>query len=240
MIGKRAACAALIFGCFAAVPGQSLAVSILELVSTPGLTITAHDKLFSDWTAIGTVTGAGNIDLAQLDVTPIVDDPLNPGLKFTAPLGALGTAFGHAGPASVDLDITFRVRTISGLPLIKDNSLLINGYNIDSGPNAFIQISEDVLDSSGNLLGQKLAIVQPSDAPNDPDHFDAAEFPPQSLIQVVKRIRISGPGTNDGAFLMMFEQRFSQVPEPTCLLLSAVLCLPLVMVRPWRRHASLN
>src|SRR5688572_31333703 len=32
-----------------------------------------------------------DIDLIQINVTPLADDPLNPGIQFTAPLGALGT-----------------------------------------------------------------------------------------------------------------------------------------------------
>src|SRR5688572_32991832 len=38
-----------------------------------------------------------DINLNQINVTPLADDPLNPGIQFTAPLGALGTPFGHLG-----------------------------------------------------------------------------------------------------------------------------------------------
>ncbi len=238
MIGKRAVCTAFVLGYFVSTPGVSLAISLFDLVSIPGLTITAHDKLFNDWTAVGTATGGGNIDLTQIDVTPLADDPLNPGLKFTAPVGALGTPFGHAGSASVALDLTFKVRTASGLALIKDNSLLINGYTFDASPNTFIQIGEEITDTAGNPLGHKLAKVFSGDLPGDPGHFDSAEFAPQSLIQVTKRIRIEGPTTNDGAFLTMFEQRFSQVPEPSSLAVAGALCLSFVACRRHRPRSN--
>jgi hypothetical protein len=222
MIGKRAVCTALVFGFLIALPGIALATSLFDLVSTPGLTITAHDKLFSDWSVVGTATGGGNIDLTLIDVTTLVDDPLNPGLKFTAPVGALGTPFGHAGPATVDLELMFKVRTTSGLPMIKDNSLFISDYIFDASPDAYIKIGEVIIDTAGNPLGSKMATVFNGDLPSDPDHFDSADFAPQSLIQVRKQIHIEGPNSNDGAFLLMFEQRFSQVPEPSGLLLAGM------------------
>jgi hypothetical protein len=58
-----------------------------------------------------------------------------------------------------------------------------------------------------------------------PNLFDSAEFAPQSFIHVRKTIEILGPNINDGVMLTMFEQRFSQVPEPStaALALSAAL-----------------
>jgi hypothetical protein len=127
----------------------------------------------------------------------------------------------------------FDVATTSGLPLIKDNSLWINGYTFDAGsPETFIQIAEQVLDASGAPLGEKLAIVFRDDLPDDPDHFDSAEFAPQDFVHVRKTITVVGPNTNDGARLTMFEQRFSQVPEPATWLSLCVACWCLIVCRP--------
>ncbi|MBI2826218.1 MAG: hypothetical protein HYX69_16175 [Planctomycetia bacterium] len=84
---------------------------------------------------------------------------MDPDIKFTAPLDALGTPFGHQGPSSVHLVFSFNVLTTNQLPLIKDNSLLINSWTFDAGPDAFIQITENVLDSASNPLGDQLRAV---------------------------------------------------------------------------------
>jgi hypothetical protein len=226
MISQRSLFASWALGfAFAFSSAEALAVSMTDLFQ--GSTITADDKLFTDFTLIDVQTINGGVaDLGLIDVQPLVNDPLNPGIKFIAPMPpnfvpALGTPFGHTGPSSVSVIFSFNVRTTSGLPLITDNSLLINGFLFDSGPNAFIQITEQVSDANGNPLGDKLVIARPGDQPNsgNPNHFDSLEFSPQALVHVRKSISIVGPQDNNGAFLTMFEQRFSQVPEPSTLLM---------------------
>ena len=214
MLSKRALIALITIGCLRAFfPANVWAVSLTELFQ--GQTITADDKLFSHFALVDVQSvngGFANLDL--VDVTPLVDDPLNPGIKFTAPTNGLGTPTGHTGFSSVTVIFEFDVQTTTNLPWIKDNSLLINDYLFDAHPDAFIQITELVRDASGNSLGDKLAIVHNGDSLDDPDHFDSLEFTPQALLHVRKTISIVGPLDNDGARLLMFEQRFSQVPEP--------------------------
>lgn len=203
-----------------AAPATSRAISLAALFS--GATVVADDKLFDGWTLIDLKTTNGGLaDLHAIDVTPLIDDPLNPGLHFSAPIGALGTPFGHIGPSSVVLTFSFNVQTTNQLPLIKDNSLLLTDWIFDSSPLAYIQVAEEVSDVTGASIGQKLTIAVPGDVPGsgNPNHFDQAVFTPQQLVHVTKWIEIQGPGDNDGAFLMGFEQRFSQVPEPGSLVL---------------------
>jgi hypothetical protein len=208
-------------------PIASYAVTMSDLFQ--GQTITADDKLFSNFNLVSVVPVNGGIaDFTLIDVVPLVDDPLNPGIKFIAPMPpnfvpALGTPFGHTGLSSISVIFEFDVQTTTGLPLIKDNSLLINRWLFDADPQAFIQIDEQVFDAAGNSLGDKRAIVFNGGMPNDP--FDRLEFSPQSLVHVRKTINIVGPFDNNGAFLTMFEQRFSQVPEPSGLTLAGAMWL---------------
>jgi hypothetical protein len=215
-------------------PAPSQATLMTELFQ--GATITAHDKLFSNFTLVDiqSVNG-GFANLGLVDVQPLVDDPLNPGIKFTAPIDGMGTPFGHDGLSSVTVIFEFAVETTTGLPLIKDNSLLVNGWVFDAHPNAFIQITELVLDASGNSLGDKRVIARNGDTPDsgNPNHFDALDFSPQAKLHVRKTIDIVGPEFNDGARLTMFVQRFSQVPEPSSLAVAGALCLWLVACRRW-------
>jgi hypothetical protein len=192
--------------------GSAQAIPLSELFQ--GLTITADDKLFSEWTLEGIdVVNGGVVDPTIIDVTPLEDDPNNPGVKFTTTIGGIGTPFNHIGPSSAKLHFSFRVETTDGRPLIKDNSLLINGFIFDASQDATIRITEMIEDESGNPLGDKGVLAESDDFPNsgDPDHFDSAEFEPQSVVIVHKWIDVQGPGDFDGAFLTMFEQRFSQL-----------------------------
>jgi hypothetical protein len=223
MMSNRVLAALVAFGCiFAIDPANCRAVPLTELVA--GQVLTAHDKIFSNWQIISVVTeGGGVVSTGQIDVTPLIDDPLNPGVKFTMPSGAFGLPVTHLGAALAEIELGFTVRTASGLPLIKDNSLLINGFTFDAGPGASIQIFETVTDSAGGILGNKHAEARPGEIPGgSPNHFDSADFAPHSLVQVRKLIYVEGPGMNDRGFLTMFEQRFSQVPEPGGLALALI------------------
>jgi len=113
-------------------------------------TITADEKLFSGWTLIDVQSVNGGLaNFNQIDITPLVDNPLNPGVQFSAPIGALGTPFGHQGPSSVHLVFSFNVQTTNQLPLIKDNSLLIDDYTFDASQLATIQIGEEIFGVTG-------------------------------------------------------------------------------------------
>jgi hypothetical protein len=197
-----------------------------------GATITADDKLFDKFTLVSSQpVNGGFADPTQIDVTPLVDDPLDPGIKFTAQFGALGTPSGHTGASSIQFTFSFNVSTTNQLPLIKDNTLRITDWSFDSGPLASIQVSEQVFDAAGLLLGTKLASVTPLTQ----NTLDTLQFSPRSFVHVVKQINIVGPGNNDMARLLMFEQRFSQVPEPHSLTLLAAASLICCLGRGIRR-----
>ena len=207
---------------------QAVALSALF----QGATITADDKLFNNFTLTSTQSvNGGFADATQIDVTPLVDDPLNPGILFTAQFGALGTPSGHTGPSSVQFIFGFDVSTTNQMPLIKDNSLRIINWSFDSGPTASIQVSEQVFDAAGAPLGTKLASV----TPQTQNLTDELQFTPRSFVHVVKQINIAGPGDNDMARLLVFEQRFSQVPEPHSLMLFAGTSLVCCLGRGIRR-----
>lgn len=232
----RAYIALAMLGYLIAPTAQALSFSLPTLhdaLHTPGFSIQVHDKLFSDWQLLELTTVNDAVaDLSGIEIIPLDDDPLNPGLKFNdlggcVPDGlCLGTLFGNQGGSSVTLEFGFTVSTVDGRPLIKDNSLWLNGFVFDSTDDARIRISEQVLDAAGNQLAFKSTFATPDDVqfpPGSlPHHFDEADFAPQSVIHVVKRIDINGPNEFDGAFLTMFEQRFSQVPEPGTVALVAL------------------
>jgi len=227
------ACLALaVWSIVFAAKAQATALSALF----QGGTITADDKLFSKFALISSQpVNGGFADPTQIDVTPLIDDPLDPGIKFTAQFGALGTPSGHTGPSSIQFTFSFDVSTTNQLPLIKDNTLRITDWAFDSGPLASIQVSEQVFDDATPplLLGTKLATVTPLTQ----NLLDTLQFSPRPFVHVIKQINIVGPGNNDMARLLMFEQRFSQVPEPHSLTLLAAASLSCCLGRGIRRRS---
>ncbi len=208
------ACTLLIVGAFFSSAVQAQDLTLLDLFQ--GATITADDKVFSNWKLddfdLGP-TAAGSLD--GIFVTPLEDDPLNPGIKFNIPNSL------NSGNSFIVLEFSFDVQTSSGEPLIKDNSLWLNGFTFVSGSTSgVINIRESISDASGAPLGFKFVQAMVGDVANSggPDHFDSAEFPPQSFVHVFKQIELVG----EGALLTMFEQRFSQVPEPGNIALLAI------------------
>jgi PEP-CTERM motif len=211
---------------------RSPAVSLSTLFDNGS--ITADDKLLNNFRLVDlqTVNG-GFANTSQIDVTPLIDDPLNPGIRYTADFGALGTPSGHTGPSSVHFVFSFDVSTTNQLPLIKDNSLLIVQWSFDSGPLASIQVSEQVFDAAGAPLGTKLATV----TPQTQNLSDSLQFTPRNLIHVTTSIDIAGPNDNDMARLLVFEQRFSQIPEPGSLTLLGAASAVLLAGSAWRRRS---
>jgi hypothetical protein len=203
-------------------------------------TITANDKVFSNFALVdGSVTNGGSADIGLIDVTPLTNDPLDPGLDFAAPIGALGTPFGHTGPSTAFLSFSFDVQTVDQRPLIKDNSLKLTGFTFDAGPGTFILVSEDLTNAGGNSIGHKLTFAQPGDQPgSSPNHFDVANFAPTNFVHVVKTINIIGPGNNFGAFLTGFQQRFSEVPEPSSLAVGMLALCGVALVARRRKHRA--
>ena len=211
-----------------AVRAQDL--TLLDLFQ--GETITAGDKVFSNWQlddfTLGP-TAAGSLD--DIFVTPLEDEPLNPGVKFNIPNGL------NTGDSFVVLEFFFDVSTASGEALIKDNSLWLNGFTFVPGSTGgVINFFEAISDAAGAPLGSKFVQALPGDTPDsgDPDHFDSAEFAPQSLVHVFKQIELVG----DGVILTMFEQRFSQVPEPSSLVLLTFGLVASLSRRPRRSTAK--
>jgi hypothetical protein len=133
-------------GCFSIALVYALLITAISSYATPMSvlirdkgTITANDKLFSNFAVVtSSLINGGTANIESIDVTPLTNDPLDPGLDFTAPLDALGTPFSHTGPSSVLFSFSFDVQTIDQRPLIKDNSLRLTDFTFDSGPAAFI------------------------------------------------------------------------------------------------------
>jgi len=113
-------CIALVLGIASvaqATPLPEGSMSLGELIRGQG-SITANDKIFDRFTFFD---GFDYGNLANVLVSPLTNDPLNPGLRYMANGEWSVIDFG----GFMYLEFGFRVRTTNGLFLIKDNSLEI-------------------------------------------------------------------------------------------------------------------
>jgi len=201
---------------FAVVSALSLATSTL---ATPladllaGEPITVHDKIFTNWQIERLDSPDIDPDFSQIEVLPLDNDPLNPGIRYETN----GQIF-VTNTNQLYFNFSYQIATVSQLPLIKDNSLDLTGYHF-GGVGGILVIVEDINDASGQLIDTKT--VRWDNFFGYGNLSNSIAFEPQSPLSIRTFITIFGDRDGDFVRLDSFEQRFSQnpVPEPTTMLL---------------------
>jgi len=219
-----------------AASGSAQAIPLTNLFG--GQSITAGDKLFNQWTLIGqdksdgTTVKTDNIDVTALG--PIGTDPLNPGpgLSFSI-LNNEFSVNGDSIYAYLDFKFGFHVSVLDPTLKIKDNSLMLTGYNLGTPTDDLgVYIKEDINSVTGSPLGTKNVGADYLVGKGLTEKLtDAASFNPQSEIFVTKNILVWATDPLETASLTGFTQRFSQVPEPGTLLLFVPAMAALVGIR---------
>ncbi len=205
--------------------GKAQAISLDNLVN--GGSISVHGNQFTDWLIFTSSSLTPNLE--EIEVLPLDDDPLNPGLQFLFGNQVQFTATGDL--QSQFFDFGFTVSTVSGEPMIQDNSLSLTGHRFSEDPEGeeFLNVFEDVWDAGfDNILGEK-QVTADKLFPENNVFFDMAEFSPQSTINVDIFTDLNTLAAGDFVSLDSLEMRFSQVPEPSTLVLLGsgfgLLCL---------------
>ena len=188
------------------------AVSLQSLFS--GGSLTVGKLLFDQWSLVNLVSTdpAQDPDPNLIDVQGLSSDPHNSGLRFTTSdeLTAINNSF-------IDFYFSFRVSSLGGQIIIKDNELAITDASIvraDAQGDPIVAILETVEDVVGNELAQKYVELSYTSL----NLVDSANFPSQDSIWVTKNVLVAGLNPGDIASLKGFEQHFS-VPEPVTLML---------------------
>jgi hypothetical protein len=194
---------------------------LADLINLGSTGIQIDDKLFFDFSYVGSgFGGAVAIPASGIAVTPI-DTPLNPGLQFNAPWSV--------GPGQgLDSFISYSVRVLEGGAAIEDVSATMAGVVAQDG--GFVSVAENV-----SLAGTVIATLGLHANGGLVNSASATFDPTLGILEVVKDIAVNG---NAGfAAVSQVTNQFSEVPvPPTALLLGSGL-LGLVGLR-FRRKLS--
>lgn len=202
-------------------PGQSISLS--QLTSTNG-SVLVGDKLFGNF----------SFQYGDTDTNPS-NNLLPTAFSLTALSNNIGFGISFSGPMSVTGSVTddvvfrFSVTVTNSSQLISDVHLDYNGTVLGSG---FSSVTESVFTGGfgGNLIDQiDVFNVGSSNQPSA-----AANLPtPEQTIFVEKDVIFGGGATGilNAASISIIDQTFSQVPEPSSILLSMVGLATLFFVK---------
>jgi hypothetical protein len=186
---------------------QGPSVSLATL--TNGSTVVVGDKAFTDFTI------SGNFSAGQVNVTPILENG-NFGIRFSGAFVSSGT------PESMSLG--YQVSVTNSLNLISAANLLFNGSVV--GGTASAQITEQIFTNNA-FYGQMTAFVN---ATSSVTSATLAITPPQPSLEINKNVSLTAtiPAFSS---ISTIDQTFTQVPEPSALVLVAAGFSGLALLR---------
>lgn len=224
------------------------ACSLRELINGGSLRI--HDKIFDEWflSELGFGGAARPATVAgEIRIDPL-DSPSDPGVSLVD----TGTSWRLVNDGSHPIDgdgvaslfdlIGFRVRTIDGRPLIKDNTLAaLIGDVVDNlpGDTTSVSVVEELPDLGINKVAR--CGLDPHPDPGTCAHTtltDHRDFAPVNQLLVKTTIGLRADSRGDVAELDRVTMRFSQIGEPAMPALVMAAILAAGLARRSRRHQA--
>lgn len=172
-----------------------------------GQFIDAGGARFLDWQLVTLDAAAPLPILSQVAVQPLVNDPTQPGLQFSA-----GGQLSTTGYNNIDLQLRFRVQALSGASSFAGHSASINALTF-GGTGGVAYISQELSTTGGVDLGPVLAIAD--NAHSFVQLADDASFAPHLSVDARLNVFLQGTAANDAIALSTFTLRLAQTGPPS-------------------------
>jgi hypothetical protein len=182
---------------------------LLSTLINNGWSVGIGDKVFGDFAYTFTDYGNPDKDVASSNITvKALDNLIGFGLEFQEPLYALNTK-------TQDVAFAYSAAVAAGYDnLISDIHLSITGSRGGAGTGT---VGEDAF---SNGFGDTLAGHLDASVPSVTD-VGTNIVPPETELWIQKSVRVSGNsgGPTSFATITILDQTFSQIPEPSTMLL---------------------
>ena len=182
-------------------------VSLASL--TNGQDLIVGDKEFTDFTI------SGGLQAGQVNVTSITENG-NFGIRFSG-------AF-VSGASPLDFTLGYQVSVTNSPNLISAANLLFNGTVTGTG---LAQVVEQVFTNNNQLVGQ---LVVSATATTSVLSASLAITPPQKFLTLSKGVHLDA-ALPAFASISTIDQTFTQIPEPSVLILVAAGVAGLALLR---------
>jgi len=202
------------------VPGSQAQIVIGPTVSFASLTNVGGDVLVGD-KDFSNFSISGNFSAGQVNVTSITENG-NFGLRFSGSLISAGS------PET--LSIGYEVSVTNSPMLISAANLLFNGQ-VAGGSSGQAQVTEQVFTNGNQLAGQLFVFAN---ATNSVLSASLPITPPQTFLNLSNNVFLTAQ-LPAFASISTIDQTYTQVPEPSALVLVATGFTGLAFLRR-RRH----
>ena len=189
--------------------GQSINFS--QLTGANPFSVQVGDKLFGNFSVQYSDNdgNTGNDLTASAFSLTALSNQIGYGISFTGPFVANGNVF-------KDAVFRYSIAVTNSSQLISDIHLDFNGTVVNGG---FSTVTEDVF--TGGFGGTLLTQIDVFSLGTTNQLTAAANFlTPQTKVFIQKDITYGGNATNDMSNISVVDQVFSQIPEPSTIVLS--------------------
>jgi hypothetical protein len=203
-------------------PGQSINLS--QLTPVNGSSVLVGDKLFGNFSFQYSDTDTNLLNDLQPSAFSLtaLSNTNGFGVSFTGPMSAIGNV-------TEDIVFRFSVTVTNSSQLISDVHLDYDGTVLGSG---FSSVVETVF--TGGFGGTPIDQINVFNLGSTNQLGAAANLPvPQQEIYIEKDVILGGgaAGSQNAALITIIDQTFSQIPEPSTLLLSVAGLATLFFVK---------
>jgi hypothetical protein len=188
-------------------PGQS--IDLAQLLNSNPSSVQIGDKVFGEFSVVPSDTNALAGDDLQLTA---LSNQIGFGISLSGPMSAIGNV-------TEDVVVRFSVAVTNSSQLISDVHLDYNSVVFGAG---FSSVIEDVFTGGfGGTLVDQIDVLNLGGT--NEQLSAAANLPtPEQKIYIQKDVIFGGGavGNQNASFISIIDQTFSQVPEPSTMLLS--------------------